>query len=353
MVKKGFQRRRISRDRSDRHEQGVLGRRRQERGDGRQQDAARSSHRGSLEARHESRRRQGRRLPRAGPALVQVRRLTAPRAAAACTGRRCPSEAEAGSPATAASADIARAAPRPPSAGSRCGRPGALRAVPPDRRSSATAALLAEEADHGVLALAVRERGGQQLLAIGHGFRCLQHFYGRRSSGRRQFLHPAAASARAPRPMALACRDVVRRPRLAHGPPFRPLPGLPVPPLQLPLRARSDLRDRVGFVDCERWPRAAARASSRLGWRRVRRQRVVERVRRVLGLAQREISGETDRDAERDERRVGAPASGSGRNGADPGARAAPAARRIAAVQSAHWWRPPGAAGTRTVRFRT
>ena len=51
------------------------GRPRQKRGRDRSQVAARSACRRSQQARHEDRRRQGRRLPRAGFAVVQVRRL--------------------------------------------------------------------------------------------------------------------------------------------------------------------------------------------------------------------------------------------------------------------------------------
>ena len=155
MAKKRFQRRRVSRDRSDRHEQGFVGGRSQERGGRSGQDVARPAHRGSLEARHEGGRRQGRRLSRARPAVVQVRRLT---------------ERTADPPAAKA------VAPREPAIGigngsvnaySAEGDARALRRVAPMTLAILQPRpLLAEQADEDVLPLASRHRGSEQLPAI-------------------------------------------------------------------------------------------------------------------------------------------------------------------------------------------
>ena len=77
-----------------------------------EQDAARPAHRRSLEARHEGRGRQGRRLSRARPAVVQVRGLTRRRAAPSPGRKPLPGAHRPASPSSRASAAIVAAGAR-------------------------------------------------------------------------------------------------------------------------------------------------------------------------------------------------------------------------------------------------
>ena len=146
---------------------------------GRSQDVARSAHRGSLEARHESGRRQGRRLSRARPALVQVRRLRTGRSCWRGASRGRDARRELGALAGVAACDAAR------------GTAARFRPIAPSQYWSRARSLQTSPAMR--FSRSQRdERGREQLPAIGsRGLGCLD-----RHGGRRQTVECAARARR-------------------------------------------------------------------------------------------------------------------------------------------------------------